>query len=278
VWTADIVPTQPLAVDGDLVIVASAERLQALNQRDGKAVWSAAVTSVTAPLVAKDGWVIAASESTLTAIRASDGGQIWAEATGPVRERGAIMGDMLFVPIANGAVVARELTTGRIKWERRLNGAPQEPLAIGDRVFVGASDRYFYCLKLDSGEIDWHPRVGGAVRGAPSTDGARVYFVALDHLVRALDYRNGALKWQTPVPFRPFTGPLVVGNYLMVSGAMEDVRLLQREDGRPATTVPLKQDLAVAPAIGTAEGANVMAAVTGDLAQSWRLTLIGLPN
>jgi outer membrane protein assembly factor BamB len=223
--------------------------------------------------------VIAASASKLTAIRASDGGQIWSEESGPVRERGAIMGDTLFVPVADGAVVARDLTTGRVKWARRLSGAPQEPLAIGDRVFVGATDRRFYCLEIESGEDEWSSpfRVGAAIRGAPATDGERVYFVALDHLVRALDYRTGAMKWHTPISFRPFAGPVLVGDILVISGAVEGVSLLQAMGGQAAATVPLQQDLAVPPALGTVKGTNVLAAVTGSLAESWRLTLLALP-
>jgi outer membrane protein assembly factor BamB len=277
-WATDIVPDQPLAVDADLVIVASGDRLHALRGSDGTQVWQIPVGALTAPLLAKDGWVIAASATKLTAIRAKDGGVIWSEETGPVRERGAIMGDTLFVPVADGAIVARDLTTGKSRWERRLNGAPQEPLAIGDRVFVGASDRHFYSIKIDSGEIDWPYRVGAAIRGAPATDGERVYFVALDHLVWALDYRSGAMKWQSGVSFRPFTGPVLVGTTLMISGAVDDVRLLQARSGQPSKTVSLPQDLAVPPAVGTVKGMNVLAAITGGLAASWRLTLIGLAN
>ena len=277
-WTADVVPAQPLAVDGDLVVVASGDVLHALRGGDGQRMWQAPVGALTAPLVVKDGWVIAVSASRLTAIRASDGGVIWAGDTGPVRERGAIMGDTLFVPVANGAIVARDLTTGNVRWERRLNGAPQEPLAIGDRVFAGASDGRVYSLKISSGEIAWQFPVRAAIRGAPVTDGTRVYVAALDHLVRAFDYRSGALKWHTGLTFRPFTGPVLVGNVLVISGAVEEVRLLRANDGQAAGTVPVEQDLAVPPAVGTVKGTNLLAAVTGSLEESWRLTLVALPH
>jgi outer membrane protein assembly factor BamB len=277
-WTTNLVPDLPLAVDGDLVIVASGERLHALHGRDGTAAWQVSVGSVTAPLLAKDGWVIAASATKLTAIRASDGGVIWSQDTGPVRERAAIMGDTLFVPVANGTMDARDITTGAVKWRRPLGAAPQEPLAIGDRLFFGASNGYFYALDVESSEEEWKWPVRASIRGAPASDGARVYFVALDHLVWALDYRKGAMKWQSGVPFRPFTGPVLVGSTLMISGAVEEVRLLQARDGQPSRTVPLQQDLAVPPAVGTVKGMNVLAAITGGLAESWRLTLIALPN
>lgn len=276
-WTAELIPEGPLAVDGDLVVVPSTDALHALRGSDGQTVWRAPVGRLTAPLLAKDGWVIAASSSKLTALRASDGGQIWSVDTGPVRERGAILGDLLFVPLATGAVEARALTTGEVKWTRRFSGAPQEPLAIGDRVFVGATDRRFYALDMESGEVEWPYRVGASIRGAPVTDGERVYFVALDHLVRALDYSDGALKWHTGVPFRPFTGPVLVGTTLVISGAVEELRLFPARSGTPVATIPLQQDLAVPPAVGVVKGTPVVAAVTGSLAESWRLTLIALP-
>lgn len=276
-WTAAINPDQHLAVDGDLVFVASADALHALRAADGVVAWRVAVGALAAPLLARDGWVIAASASKLIAFRASDGGTIWTVDSGPVRERCAILGDTLFVPLADGAIEARDLETGASKWRQRIGGAPQEPLAIGDRLFVGGSDRYFYALDARDGEIEWRSRVGAAIRGVPATDGHRVYYAALDNLIRALDYRDGALKWHTGVPFRPFVGPVLVGETLVVSGAVEQIHLLRTRDGSRGTAIPLQQKLAVAPAIGTVKGRPVAAAVTGSLAESWRLTLVALP-
>ena len=275
-WTTDVAADQPLAVDGDLVVAASGEHLNALRGRDGTTAWKVPVGSLTAPLVAKDGWVIAASATKLTAIRARDGGVIWSEDTGPVRERAAIMGDTLFVPVANGTMEARDLTTGAVKWRRLLGAVPEEPMAIGNRLFFGASNGYLYALDVDSSEEHWKWPVRTSIRGAPATDGERVYFVALDHLVRALDYRSGSLKWSTGLQFRPFTGPALVGTTLVISGSVPEVRLLRARDGQPVAAVPLQQDLAVPPAVGTVKGANVMAVVTGSLEESWRLTLVGL--
>jgi outer membrane protein assembly factor BamB len=276
-WATDLVPEQPLVVDGDLVVVASGDTLHALRSADGRTAWRTTVGRLTAPLLAKDGWVIAVSDAKLTAIRSSDGGQIWSAEVGPVRERSAIQGDLLFVPIATGAIEARALITGERRWERRLGGAPQEPLAIGDRLFFGASNRQFYALKIDSGEPAWVvTRLGGMVKGAPVTDGERVYYVSLDHLVRALDHRQGALRWHTPIKFRPWTGPLLIGPRLLVSGAVQALPVLDLSTGRLAATVPFEQDLAVPPGTGTVKGVHVLAAVTGSLAESWRLTLMGV--
>lgn len=276
-WSVELVAEQPLAADSAMVFVAAGEAVHALREADGATVWRRPLGTLAAPLLAKDGWIIAAGESQLMALRATDGTPVWTQPSGPQRERAAISGDTLFVPLADGRIEARHLSTGAVKWQRRLSGAPAEPLAAGDRLFFGATDKHFYSVDADSGEIEWQYPVRATLRGRPSTDGERVYFVGLDNMVRAHDFGHGAMRWQKGVPFRPIAAPVTFGESVLIAGPVEAIQVLRAIDGSSLGTLSLSQRLAVAPSAVERTGRIIVAAVTGSLDESWHLAVAALP-
>jgi eukaryotic-like serine/threonine-protein kinase len=272
-WRAELNPEQPLATDGTLLFVAAGEAIHALRLSDGSVTWRSPANTLTAPLLVKDGWIIAASEGKITARRATDGSTVWAVDSGVQREAPAISGDVLFVPLADGRVIARDLANGQARWERRVSGAPRELLVVDDRIFFGGDDKAFYCLNAGSGEIEWRRRVGAVVRGRASTDGERVFFAALDNMIRAVDRWNGEQRWQKGVPFRPLVGPLAAGGAVFVLGSGTEMRVLLAADGNNAGTITFPARVALTPAFSETAGGVVLAAVTGGLEESWKLSL-----
>jgi outer membrane protein assembly factor BamB len=272
-WRAELEAVQPLAADGPLLYVAAGAAIHALRLADGSKIWSVPTDTLSAPPVAQDGWLLTAAGGSLTARRAADGTAVWTVDSGELREAGVIAGDMLVVPVADGRVVARDLLSGAVRWERRIGGAPGPPAVIGGAVFVGGSDRIFYCLDAATGEIDWRSRVGARIRGRATADSDRVFFAALDNLVRALDRWHGAVRWQTPVSFRPLTGALASGAAVFVAGPNQDVRILRAATGAPAGTLTFPGRLAVEPGFAYSADGAVFAAITGNLEESWKLSL-----
>ena len=273
-WRHNVNADQPVAVDGERVYVASGEEVFAMQAADRAVVWRAQTGAVTAPLLVKDGWVLAASASKHIAIRASDGAVVWQRDAPLQRARAAIDGNTLFVPLTSAAVQAVDLPSGKVKWERRLGGVPAEPLVVGDRVYVGANDKVFYCLDASSGGMEWDIRVGSAIRGRATSDGERVYFTALDNLVRAVSRGSGSIRWQRGVPFRPFSGPVVHGNTVVVAGPVTDVQVLNTVSGRQTSKVTFPEPLVMQPAVGVLKsGETVLAGISGGLNESWKLWL-----
>jgi len=272
-WRAEIEPEQPIATDGTLLLASDATTIHALRMADGSVAWRVPTVSLTAPLLVKDGWIITATAGALTARRAADGTTVWTVASAVERESPAIAGDVLFVPLVDGRLVARNLVDGAIRWERRLGGSPGEPLVVGDEVFVGASDRRFYCVDAASGEIEWPIRVGAQIRGRAASDGQRIFFVALDNLVRAVDHWTGAQRWQQGVPFRPLVGPTVAGGSVFVAGPGVELRAFRAATGAASGSITFPARIAIGPAYAETAAGVVVAAVTGNLEESWNLSL-----
>jgi outer membrane protein assembly factor BamB len=272
-WRVDLQAQQPLATDGTLVFVPAGEAIHALHTSDGSLAWRVSSGRLTAPLVVKEGWIVGPVEGKLIAWRSSDGHAVWTVDAPLQREAAAIAGDVLYVPVVGGHLVARDLPDGRIKWDRPLGGNPVEPLVVNDDVFVGASDKRFYCVDAGSGAIESVRWVGAVVRGRATTDGDRVIFVALDNLVRAIDRGDGALRWQKGVPFRPLSGPVVAAGAVFVAGSGADMRILRASDGTAAGSMAFPGRHAVAPGVLETGDRVVFAVVTGGLEESWKLSL-----
>ena len=239
----------PPAAAGDLVVVAHDRRLVALAASDGAIVWSlAAGATVSAPPVWRSGWLVAGLESgDVVALRAADGLELWRRRLGAVlRTRPSIAGERLYLPLEDGRITVLQLATGDTVWTRSIGGRPREVLAL-DALFVGSTDNFFYRLAFDDGAVEWRWRAGGDIVGAPRIDAERVFFVAADNVVRALDRRSGVQRWREPLPLRPTDGPALVGPALLVAGVSPEVRLFDPRSGESAGIYSAPEELAARP-------------------------------
>ena len=238
----------PAAADG-LVVIAHGRRLIALAARDGAVEWSfAADAPVSAPPVWRSGWLVAGLESgDVVALRAADGRELWRRRLGSVlRTRPSIAGQRLYLPLEDGRITVLQLASGDPVWARSVGGRPREVLAL-DALFVGSTDNFFYRLALDDGAIEWRWRTGGDIVGAPRIDAERVFFVAADNVVRALDRRSGVQRWREPLPLRPTDGPALVGPALAVAGVSPEVRFFDPRSGASAGIYRAPGELAARP-------------------------------
>jgi outer membrane protein assembly factor BamB len=257
------------------VFVVSGDAVHALATKDGATVWTAAAGPVTAPLLAQDGWVIAPVQGELAAFRADDGTEVWRQPTGTQLVRATIEGDRLYAPLTD-RLLALELATGQTRWPLKLRDAPTEVLAFPDRIYLGSLDKFFYCVRAADGETAW-TQATGAVLGRPAADATHVYITTIDNVVHAFDRRSGNGRWREDAPFRPTSGPVVVGSVVVVAGPSSEPRAFSAKTGTPAGHLALPQSLLVPPAFGSVKGDILMAAVTGDLTEQWNLTLMGPP-
>jgi outer membrane protein assembly factor BamB len=275
VWQRPLVTDRPITLDNGLLFVVGGNAIEALRARDGSTVWTRPIPSPSAPLLAKGGWIIIVSDTNVIALRAKDGSIVWTRQVGTVYHRPAIESDRLYVPADDGRIVALDLEKGDPLWTRELPGAPGEPVATSDHVYVGSSDRLFYALKAGDGDVDWTWRIGANVLGAPAVDDKRVYFVALDNVIRALDRESGVQRWQHAIRRRAASGPALVEDVVLLASSSSGEIYAWLTNGRPAGTLIVDSPPVVAPDLagGYDTGARV-SVVTGSLADVWQLSMI----
>lgn len=275
-WQASLRSNQPVAVEGGRVYVAAGEAIHALKAADGSQAWIAPAGVVTAPLLAHEGWIIAATASGLTAFRSSDGSTVWSRETSAQHTRPTIEGDNLYVPLDDGHLLALDLRTGGNRWVKHFKGAASEVLAFSDRIYVGSADKLFYCFDAADGELEWKTRIGAVLRGRPAATDRHIFVTSMDNTLRAYD-RTGAQRWHPSVPYRPTTGPVIVGSSVVVPGHSAELRAFEAATGKPAGHITLEEKLVMPPAFGRSGGAVVMTAFTGNLNDQWKLVLTAPP-
>jgi outer membrane protein assembly factor BamB len=279
VWTSALEVDGPMAASDTCVVLPVKGELHVLDAATGVVIWTKRPGPLTAPPLLHGEWLVVASGESVTGLRVSDGATMWQRETGAVEQRPAVDGTRVYVPAADGRVIALELATGEPAWEFDVGIKPTEPLVYGDRLFVGAAAKHFCSVHLQTGKEAWCQAVGATVAGRPAADATHVYFVAYDNLLRALDRRNGALRWRKDLRYRPSSGPLLVGASLAAPGPVPRLQVFEAQRGTPTTHLTLTPALAAAPLLieATADRPARFAAVTGGLANVWTVTLAGPP-
>lgn len=235
-WSVECPTSAPPAAGGGLVFTGTDDLIEARGESDGRAQWRRAVKGRILSLHWDAGWLFAQTDpGPLLAIRASDGEIVWQKDFGSLLSSGALpaaAGDRLYLPLQDGRIVALALHSGDDIWTRKLREPAAGILPVGDRVFVGARDNYFHSLTADDADTDWQFPTGADVVGLPVLDNRRVYFIALDNILRGHNRNSGSMEWKRVLRVRPFTGPLLSGDTLIVSGVAAQLYGYNTRDGK----------------------------------------------
>ncbi len=153
-----------------------------------------------------------------------------------------------------------------------LGGSPSDILALENRVYAGSKDNFFYCLMAKDGRVDWRWRTGGDVVGTPIADDRRVYFVALDNVLRALNRRAAINDGFERCPCDRRGVPARAGGTIVVAGQAPALRVYDLKEGTAAGEVPAGAEVASAPRAieDPATKLPMLLAITHDVAKAPR--------
>lgn len=282
VWTAKVVATGPLAATPERVLVPADGAVQALDAATGTVLWTIKTAALSAPIAVDKDLAFIASGEQLGAFSLADGTPVWTrDQLGTVRQRPAAHENWLYVPVADGRLLALDRNKGATIWQTPIIGIePTEPLVAGNRVFAGSEAKHFCSFDTANGRKNWCFLIGAAVVGAPAVDKARVYFVALDNQIVALDRNNGGKKWEADLRYRPSTGPVVIGSTVAAPGKTSKLIAFDAATGKDSgASLTLPEELTMPPAfIPASEAAPArIAMLSGNLKTQWKLTLAGPP-
>ncbi len=127
--------------------------------------------------------------------------------------------DSILIGRSDGHLTAID-PKGRLVWEFEARGAIQaDPAVAGGRVYFGTSDRLFYCLDAASGKLKWRRRLQGAPVH-PAVIGDRTLAVpASNSVIYLLSRRGGSiLSWEA-IPSRVIYELAAAGRLALVSSA-----------------------------------------------------------
>jgi outer membrane protein assembly factor BamB len=235
-WSVECPMTAPPAAGDALVFAGSEDLIEARAESDGRAQWRRPLKGKVVSLYWDTGWLFASTETgPFLAIRAVDGAVMWQRDFGSPLSGAppAPSGDRLYLALKDGRILAMSLQTGDEIWSQKLAEPAAGMLPAGDRLFVGGRDNQFHSLDAKDGDAEWRVKTGADVLGLPVLDERRVYFIALDNLLRGLSRSGGTMLWKRVLPMRPFTGPLLSGETLIVPGVAAELHAFNTKTGEP---------------------------------------------
>ena len=239
-WAADAETAWAPAVGDDRVYLAMSGGVRAYDASSGRVLWQRTLPApAAAPPYWDTGWLIVSLEGgDLAAFRAADGELVWQAPLGSVAQSAPVPAlAALYLGLADGRVVSLDLASGRTLWTRPLEGTATGILALDDQLVVGTTARAVHSLSLTSGRSRWRWRVGGAAVGAAAADDRSIFFVAFDHLLRAVDRGSGNLRWRRALPHRPAGSPLLAGNLVLVPSLSTEIAAYDAASGAPALAI-----------------------------------------
>lgn len=132
---------------------------------------------------------------------------------------------------SDGLLVAGD-GKGRWLWEfKAAAGIPADPAVAGGRVYFGDSDRYFYGLDAATGKLKWKRRLQGAPLHPAVVAGRRVAVVASNSTLYFLSGRGGSILSWAAIPSRIVYEPARAGTSLLVSPAADRLLVFDLRTG-----------------------------------------------
>lgn len=270
IWTASQPSSAPPAWAGPIVFSAEDRTLAALAVDTGTRTWTAAMDEPIVHVAAAGDRVIVSTSKTIRCLQGRDGRQLWAKhLDGPPMIRPALDSQRVYLARASGwagwrwdgELAAWDLETGAERWRVPLETPADDLAIVSGRLMVRGHERGIFSVNPGSGWVDWALR-SAMVVGQPAAHSDRLYLALLDNTVMALD-SGGGRKWRTSVPGRPFAGPSVLGETIVVPLHSGEVAAIDRQSGtrgelRPGADARPFQAFAT-----SADGSRIFAVTTG---------------
>lgn len=132
----------------------------------------------------------------------------------------AAVNNQLITVAANGKITKLAAATGRIEWQKKIDGEISASPGTNGRITAIATIKGKIHAFNEQGESIWEQTVADEVLSAPLVTDSAVIVRTLGNRIYAFDVENGKQRWlyqraQTPLVLRSPLGMLITGNTLV---------------------------------------------------------------
>lgn len=188
----------------------------------------------------------------------------WTYETGSsVESTAAVVGDRVYVGTMTGALLALDLTTGRMRWKYLTggHGISAAPLVRGTRVYVGDEGGTFHSVNAINGMGDWTFQTGDKITSSAIYADGSVFFGSYDNNLYRLHANTGREIWRFEAEAQVHCTPTEAGGLVMIAGCDGLLRMIDRSTGEEKRSVILGGNFAGAAAY--AAGAVYLGSMDG---------------
>lgn len=200
--------------ESSLITANTAGRIYSLSMKSGERIWefNTGGKIYSTPAVWDDYVVVGSSDGKIYALSARNGNLVWElETQGPVLGSPIVEEGIAYIGGSDGCFRAIDIRTGREIWNfQNVQGfVSSTPLFYNNTIYFGCWGNMFYALSATDGSVLWQWSAGYSNRMlspaavVPVQANNRIFIVAPDRYMTALNANNGAVIWREKKnPFR----------------------------------------------------------------------------
>jgi outer membrane protein assembly factor BamB len=204
--TGNYVWARPVVSSGVVYVASMDHRLYAVDAGTGDEMWrfdqsTSALPS--APALADGTLYVGSLGGSLYAVDAANGSLQWqVQVDGGLWATPRVEGSVLYFGTLSGFVYARDARDGSPIWEHSVGGEVRgTPAYVDGVVYIGSENGQLYALSVADGAEQTSPLgqtlANASIFTSPIYDGQRLYVVATNAEVYALDLSRNAVLWKT---------------------------------------------------------------------------------
>jgi outer membrane protein assembly factor BamB len=195
----------PLVIEGVVYVASMDHVLYAVNDQNGQQIWrfDGASSALPAPPAFAEGTLyLAALDGNVYAVNAETGELLWERKLGGSLWATPLLQDSVaYLGTLNGQIYALNATDGSEIWQKTVDTETRgTPAYANGTLYFGGENGQLYAFDATSGQEKASPLgvqlEGASIYTSPVFDGQRLYVVATDGRVFALDPEKGQVVWQ----------------------------------------------------------------------------------
>jgi outer membrane protein assembly factor BamB len=262
---------------GKIFAVAGVNKIAAVNEIDGKVLWSKNMASipVSAPVCDGELVYVSTNDNKLYAFSKEDGELQWMQ-SGIVRTT-AIFGasdpviykDLIIVSYSSGEIYAVRRKTGEAIWSQNLNVSKATnsdfylndidatPLVKDGVIYSIGNGGIMMAIDAKSGNYLWKKEIAGIVDFWAA--GGFLFVINNDNKLLAIHKKTGGIKWISQLPNLKkeknpstkilYNGVLMAGDKLLVSSSRGEILILSPIDGKLEQTFSINKKISHSPIV-----------------------------
>lgn len=263
--------------DGKIFAIAGINKIAAVNEVDGKILWSKEISSIPVSAPVSDGKLVyvTTNDNKLYAFKVDDG-ELQYTQSGILRNT-AILGaadpiiykDLIIVSYSSGEVYALRKTSGEVVWSEDLNlskatnsdfylnDIDATPIAKDDMLYTIGNGGLMMAIKIKDGNYLWKKEIAGIVDFWLAGD--FLFVINNENKLLAIHKKTGGVKWISQLPNlkkekKPetkiiYSGLVMAGDRLVVSSAHGEILIISPFDGKIEKTFDVGQKIFHSPII-----------------------------
>lgn len=216
----NLVFSNPLYIEGFIVIADSKGNVYKINLNDGKIIWEFKTTKrINSIPTYKDNVIyISSTDNFIYAIDFKTGALKWKRKTGAlIYSAPVIYKNKLYLCNSEGEIFCLS-TNGDILWHKKFDkGFFSTPAITNDNLFIGGLSGNFYSINLKSMKLNWIFKCEKRIVSSPVIKDSLIFFGSNDKYFYAIDINSGKLKWKFLTNGEIFTSPFLYENMLLIA-------------------------------------------------------------